>query len=162
MKINDKGIAIIKHFESCKLRPYLDAIGLPTIGWGTTVYDNGAKVSLRDAAITQKRADELLEKDLVKFSEQVKKLLKVELTDDQFSALVVFTYNVGGGNLEDSTLLKKINKNPKDETIGGEFGRWNKAKVNGKLTPLLGLTRRRLSERKLYMEGEVHFYEEIK
>jgi lysozyme len=82
------------------------------------------------------------------FAIEVRKALTKQLNENQFSALVCFAYNVGIGNLKKSTLLRKANINPNDETIAGEFAKWNKA--GGKV--LNGLTRRRLAEADLYFK----------
>ena len=72
--------------------------------------------------------------------------MSVELTSNQFSALVSFAYNVGLGALKSSTLLKRVNANPCDEDIKRQFMRWNKG--GGRV--LKGLTKRRQSESDLY------------
>ena len=145
MKINAKGLDLIKLFESCKLDAYLDAIKIPTIGYGATFYQNGNKVKIGDK-ITQSQANELLEWHVGEFSHRVADWVKVTLTENQFSAITSFAYNCGVGNLKLSTLLKKINANPSDATIREEFMKWDKA--GGK--PLAGLTRRRKAEADLY------------
>jgi len=145
MKINEKGIALIKKFEGCKLKAYKCSAGVPTIGYGATFYEDGAKVKMTDV-ITQQRADELLTYHIGLFSAKVKPLIKTELNDNQFSALVSFAYNVGTGALNSSTLLKKVNANPKDVSIAAEFAKWNKA--GGKV--LKGLDSRRAAESALY------------
>ena len=97
--------------------------------------------------ITKEKADELLMEDLQEFQKGVEKLTsRVKLIDNQFSALVSFAFNLGLGNLENSTLLKKVNRNPNDETIRNEFMKWIYA--GGK--PLEGLKRRRKHEADLY------------
>lgn len=132
-------------FEGCKLEAYLCPANIPTIGYGSTYYEDGRPVKLGDK-ITQERADKLFENIAEDFAKRVRSLLNVILNENQFSALVSFTYNVGVANLRKSTLLKKVNMNPLDATIEQEFLKWNKA--NGK--PLAGLTRRRQAEAKLY------------
>ena len=156
MKINQTGIDLIKSFEGLELNAYPDpATGNEpvTIGYGTTIYPNGKKVRMGDKC-TEKQAYDYLVYDVNKFAEQVRPLIKKQLTDNQFSALVSFAYNVGpdidadniAEGLGDSTLLKKVNVNPNDVSIGSEFLKWNKA--NGKV--MRGLTRRRAAESKLY------------
>lgn len=165
MNVNKAGLDLIKHFESCKLKPYFDSKGVPTIGWGNTRYENGKKVTINDPVITQKRADELFLTIVGKFIGEVKSLLKVELADNQFSALVSFAYNVGSDidldtipeGLGDSTLLKLINKNPQNPKIKDEWLKWNKS--GGKV--IKGLSRRRASEYHLFKYGELNFYEEV-
>jgi lysozyme len=82
------------------------------------------------------------------FASQIKRLIKSRVTNNQFSALVSFAYNVGIANLKRSTLLKLVNSNPNDPAIRAQFMRWNRA--GGKV--LLGLTRRRESEADLYFK----------
>jgi lysozyme len=145
MKINSKGIALIKEFEGCLLNAYKCSAGVPTIGYGATFYENGTKVKIGDK-ITQQRANELLVYHLDLFADKVTPLIKKELNENQFSALVSFAFNLGSGALSKSTLLKKVNANPNDASIGAEFLKWNKA--GGKV--LAGLTRRRKAESELY------------
>lgn len=140
MKTNQLGINLIKSFESCSLKAYLCPAKIWTIGWGHTV---GV---IKGEEITQDKADLMLENDLKKFEDEVYRLIKSNVNENQFSALVSFCYNCGSTNLQKSTLLKKVNINPDDETIEAEFLKWNKAK--GKV--LNGLTRRRIAESKLY------------
>ena len=145
MKVNNAGIKLIKTFEGCLLNAYLDSVQVPTIGYGATFYEDGTKVKLGDR-ITQERANELLEWHIQEFAEGVSNLIKVDLNENQFSALVSFAFNLGVGNLSKSTLLKKVNDNPNNHMIRTEFLKWNKA--CGKT--LNGLTARRNAEAKLY------------
>jgi lysozyme len=145
MKLNNLGIDLMHFFEGCKLEAYQCSAKVWTIGWGNTFYENGTPVRQGDK-ITQDRANSLFVFVANKFADEIKKLIKTNLSENQFSALVCFAYNVGTGNLAKSTLLKKVNANPNDPSIANEFLRWNKA--GGK--ELLGLTRRRTAESKLY------------
>ena len=145
MKVNNLGIDLMHFFEGCKLEAYQCSAKVWTIGWGNTFYENGTPVRQGDK-ITQDRANSLFVFVANKFADEIKKLIKSNLSENQFSALVCFAYNVGTGNLAKSTLLKKVNVNPNDPSISNEFLRWNKA--GGK--ELLGLTRRRTAESKLY------------
>lgn len=149
MKLNQKGINLLHEFEGLRLEAYLCPAKIPTIGWGSTYYEDGKKVKMGDK-ITKERADALFLKIAEDFAKRVRGLVKKELTENQFSALVSFTYNVGVGAFQRSTLLRKVNSNPNDPTIHNEFMRWNK--VAGK--PVRGLTRRRESESKLYFTNE--------
>ena len=146
MKVNSAGIQLIKTFEGCLLNAYLCPAKVWTIGYGSTHYLNGTPVKQGDK-ITQKEAETLLSDTLNEFSHNVSKLIKSNLNDNQFSALVSFAFNLGVGNLSKSTLLKKVNINPNDATIGIEFMKWNKA--GGKV--LNGLTKRRKAESDLYL-----------
>lgn len=139
MKISEKGLELIKHFEGLYLESYKCPAGVWTIGWGTT------KGVTSGMEITKEKAEELLKLDVEKFEKSVLKLVKVDLSQSQFDALVSFTYNLGEGNLSSSTLLKLLN-NKDYYGASQEFIRWNKA--NKKV--LTGLTRRRESERNLF------------
>lgn len=146
--INKATIDLIKSFEGLVLKAYVDpgSGGEPiTIGYGTTRYSVGRKVELGDV-ITDEQALEYLTSDVNLFAEKVQALVKTLLTENQLGAITSFAYNVGTGNLKSSTLLKKVNAKPDDETIHNEFMKWNKAA--GKV--MKGLTRRREAESKLY------------
>lgn len=145
MEVNKAGKDLIKQFEGCKLKAYKCPAGLDTIGYGNTWYPDGTKVKPGDV-ITQERANELLDIIVEDFAKKVKPLIKQNLTDNNFSALVSFAYNAGVTNLKNSTLLKKVNANPKDPSIRTEFMKWVRA--NDKV--LNGLVKRREAEAKLY------------
>jgi len=143
MVINSASEKLIKSFKACKLTCYADAIGVPTIGWGTT--KGLTKADIGKKTISQAQADRLFSEDIAKFEKAVLGLVKVPLTPNQLGALVSFTYNVGSANFASSTLLKKINdKDFKAAALW--FAPWNKA--GGKV--LAGLTRRRAAEAKLF------------
>jgi lysozyme len=145
-KLSQKGLELIKSFEGLSLVPYVCAGGINTIGYGNTYYTNGKKVSLQDTKITVLQAEELLRNSLSTYEKAVDSFCRDDISQHQFDALVSFCYNVGTGNLQKSTLIKKVNANPQDTTIRAEFMKWNKAA--GKV--LLGLTRRRTAEANLY------------
>jgi lysozyme len=147
MKVNKLGIETMHHFEGCKLTAYQCPAKVWTIGWGNTYYPDKTPVKQGDV-ITQEQANALFETVMNNFALGVKKCLTKEVNENQFSALVCFAYNVGIGSLQKSTLLKKININPNDQTIAGEFAKWTKA--SGKV--LLGLVRRRKAEADLYFK----------
>ena len=145
MELNQAGRDLIKHFEGCKLKAYQCSAGHWTVGWGLTFYPDGTKVKEGDV-ITQQQAEEYFNAVVDDFAKQVDVLVKSNVTANNFSAIVSFAYNVGIGNLKNSTLLKKVNANPKDATIPAEFRKWVRA--NGEV--LKGLVRRRDAEAKLY------------
>jgi lysozyme len=149
LKTSQNGLDLIRHFEGFEPKVYLCSAGKKTIGIGTLI-DTKDEEWLLTAKITETQAFDLLKKDLVKFEKQVNNLVKVEINQNQFDALISFVYNFGSGALKESTLLKKLNVNPNDKTIAEEFLKWNKARVKGVLTPVDGLTRRRKAESKLY------------
>ena len=153
-KFGTNGYKLLKDSEGCRLKPYLCSAGVPTIGWGNTVYPNGKKVTMKDSPISQSEANNMLITTVNIFVRDVNSLLKTAITQNQFDALVDFAYNVGTDidaddipeGLGDSTLLKLINANPNDSRIPAEFLKWNKA--NGKISK--GLTIRRTKEAKLW------------
>lgn len=144
-EINQKGVDLIKYFEGLRLKPYLDVGGIPTIGYGTIRYEDGKKVSMQDKEITKERAEELLKYHLKEFQSGVEKLVKVEINDNQFDALVSFAYNLGLMNLKQSTLLRYVNEK-RFADAAKQFGKW--INVNGK--PVGGLINRRNKERELF------------
>lgn len=150
MKLTEKGINMIKEFEGLRLTAYRDSVGVWTIGYGNTYYEDGTVVKQGDK-ITQERADRLFRSIVDKFADQVRNALNNpdRVSDTQFSAMVSLAYNIGIGAFRGSTLLRKVNANPCDPTIPDEFPRWNKA--GGKV--LDGLTRRRKAEADLYKNG---------
>ncbi|HCJ7417825.1 TPA: lysozyme [Enterobacter hormaechei subsp. xiangfangensis] len=145
MQTSDKGIALIKEFEGCKLTAYQDSVGVLTIGYGWTQPVDGKPIRA-GMTIKQETAERLLKTGLVSYEGDVSRLVKVGLTQEQFDALVSFTYNLGARSLSTSTLLRKLNAGDY-AGAADEFLRWNKA--GGKV--LNGLTRRREAERALFL-----------
>ena len=145
MEVNKAGKDLIKRFEGCKLKAYRCPAGLWTISWGLTFYPDGTKVKEGDV-ITQQQAEDYFNAIVDDFAKKVDALIKSNVSENNFSALVSFAYNVGMGNFQRSTLLRKVNANPKDTTIRAEFMKWTRA--NDKV--LNGLVRRREAEAKLY------------
>lgn len=147
MKISNNGLNLIKKFEGFSSVPYLDVVGIPTIGYGSTYYEDGRKVKLDDDPMSEERASELLVyKANKEFGAFVNKSVKVSLNQNQFDALVSFAYNLGNGNLQQSTLLRKLNSGDYEGT-SNEFEKWTKA--GGKV--LNGLVKRRLAEKELFL-----------
>lgn len=145
-KINKAALDLIKSFEGLKLTAYLDIVGVPTIGYGCTHGLTKADVDGK-RTITEAEAEEMLMSELAKFEAGVENCVNVQINENQFGALVAFSYNVGTGALQKSTLLKMLNSGD----ISGaaeQFLRWNKA--GGK--EVAGLTRRRQAERSLFLQ----------
>jgi GH24 family phage-related lysozyme (muramidase) len=149
-RTSPKGVALIQSFESLKLTAYKDPgpTGLPiTNGWGTTVDEDGGKITLGEVW-TREKADRLFARDLAKFEAELDRLLgSAPTTQGQYDALVSFGYNIGmgEGGLKTSTLLR-MHKAGEYAQAAGQFARWNKA--GGRV--LAGLTRRRKAEAELY------------
>lgn len=142
MRTSQQGLDLIKSFEGLRLSAYKCPADVWTIGYGTTA---GVKPGQR---ITEQQAEELLRKDAAQVEAQVLRTIKVPLTQGQFDALVSFTYNLGAGNLADSTLVRLLNAG---DYMGAaaQFDRWNKA--GGKV--LKGLVTRRAAERAMFEGG---------
>lgn len=142
-RINSAGINLIKRFEGCKLTAYRDPVGIPTIGYGST--GNHVRMGM---TISPQNAEDLLLKDLVRFERGVEdRTHGIEITDNEFSAMVSLAFNIGLANFAQSSVLRR--------TLAGNFQgaadaflMWDRA--GGKV--LSGLTRRREAERALFLK----------
>lgn len=137
---NKRGVKLIKSFESFKATTYICPAGYQTIGFGHKMLENENydQISYSDA-------ENLLKKDIFIAEKSVLKYISAPLSDNQFAALVSFTFNLGGAALQRSTLRQKINYDLYEE-VGAEFLRWVHA--SGKILP--GLLRRRKAECDLF------------
>jgi lysozyme len=153
MKVSEDGIRLIAKHEGFRSKPYLDAVGVPTIGYGNTFYPDNARVTIYDKEITQERGRELLRIIISGFERDVLKVMRA-VNQNQFDAVLSFVYNLGMRNFKNSTLLERINNNPNDPNIAFQFSQWNKARdrKTNKLIVLAGLTRRRKEESTLYFK----------
>jgi lysozyme len=151
MKSSNNGIRLIQEFEGLRLTSYLCSAGVPTIGYGATYYHDGSKVKLGQT-ITREQANQMLVDHLKEFEGSVTGLLNgTKVNQNQFDALVSFTYNLGAGNLAKSQLLRFVKANPNDPKIAAEFHKWNRA--GGEV--VTGLVRRRKKEAQLYFTAVV-------
>jgi len=146
MKISEAGIALIKHFEGLYLHAYACPAGKLTIGWGCTA---GVKPGM---VITENQAEAMLAKELSKFEDAVTRLVKVPLTQHQFDCLCSFSFNVGVGNLQSSTLLKLLNQGDY-AAVPAQLLRWDKYTnpKTKKLEVAAGLQKRRQAEANLWL-----------
>lgn len=140
-RIPEAAITLVKHFEGCSLVAYKDGGGVLTIGYGHT----GSDVK-RGQRITQDQANSLLFKDLNVAAQAVLRLTKINLNDNQYSALISFVFNVGAGAYQRSTLRQCINRGEIGD-VRAQFLRW--CKDNGATIP--GLLRRREAESRLFL-----------
>ena len=147
MKIDKAGLDIIKNFEGFSNKPYLDQALVPTIGYGTTHYGIGGRaVSMSDHEISKDVATLLMEDQInVTYGKAVNHAVRVPINQNQFDALVSFTYNVGVAGLHASNVLKYINKGKLAEA-SLQFSHWTH--VNGKVDR--GLVHRRMLEARLF------------
>ena len=145
MKIGIQGLELRKTFEGLELNAYKCAAGVWTIGYGHT------KGVQEGDSISEEQANEMLAEELKEYENYINTLVTVELNQDQFDAMVSWVYNLGGGNLKASTLLKVLNAGDYDG-VPAQMMRWNKA--GGKV--LEGLIRRREAEALLFEGKEWH------
>ena len=143
MRTGRDGVELIRHFEGCRFDAYLCPAGVWTIGYGHT-----ADVKEGDS-IDQEAAEAFLIEDLETFEQAVTRLVEVPLTQQQFDALVSWTFNLGAGNLAESTLLRKLN-NYQYAEVPEQMMRWVKA--GGQV--LDGLVRRRAAEAALFQNKD--------
>lgn len=146
MNISQNGINLIKGFEGLRLQPYLDSVGVPTIGYGSTYCICGSKITMQSKPITEAVAEFMLRTNVQIYVDAVNKAITKIPTQNQFDAMVSLCYNIGVGNFSKSTLVKKFNQGDIQGTAD-QFPRWNLA--GGKV--LQGLVNRRAKERVLFL-----------
>ena len=146
MKVNERGLDIMKRFEGWSSEPYLDPIGIPTIGYGSIWDLQGDRVTMNHRDITKEEGTLLMRRELSHIYRAIDKLITYPINENQFSALVSFTYNLGSGRLQSSTLRQKLNRGDV-EGAAGEFPKWRRA--GGKI--FRGLVLRRAEERDLFL-----------
>lgn len=143
--INAAGIAIIKKYEGFSAEVYKCPADVPTIGYGSTWDINGDAVTMDHPPVTRDQAEELLRREISHVEHAVSILIVEDIDDNEYSSLCSFTYNVGSGNLQRSTLRMKLNRGDHDGAAN-EFWKWRRA--GGRI--LAGLVRRRVSETALF------------
>ena len=145
MKISNKGLQLIRKYEGCKTTPYRCPAGLYTVGYGHVI-GNGLQLPDEwNRTFSLGEIDELLRTDLARFERGVSRYCPVYLTQSQFDALVSFSFNLGLGVLQRSTLRQKLNRGDYDGA-SKEFLKYTRA--GGKV--LKGLVRRRQAEYNLF------------
>ena len=128
MKLDEKGYKALHDREGLKLKPYLDTQGVPTIAMGNTFYENGKKVTMMDKPITKIEAEKLGKVIADRFASEVTALIKSNVNQNQFNALVSIAYNIGVNGFKTSSFLKLVNKNPNDPKIKESIMLWTKNK----------------------------------
>lgn len=146
LELSRSGLDLIKKFEGFRASRYEDIAGKATIGYGHLIKPG----ETFPMTITQDRAEKILAMDSQEAQAGVRRGVAVPLTQNQFDALTSFVFNFGETNFRGSTLLKKLNAG---DYLGAadEFLRWNKARVDGVLREVAGLTNRRIAERHLFL-----------
>jgi lysozyme len=139
-----KGLALTEQFEGCRLTAYQDQVGVWTIGYGHT----GPEICA-GMAITLEQAEALLAKDVSNAAAFVNRVVMVEVTQEEFDALVDFVFNLGAGSFAQSTLLRVLNAG-NFAAAATQFALWDRA--GGSV--VAGLLRRRQAETALFTEGQ--------
>jgi len=144
---------LIKDSESLSLVPYDCPAGHATIGWGHLMHKGPVTEADKKIAWTIDRANTTLALDIMFVAREVERAVRVPLNQNQFDALVSWTFNMGVGRLNEKTCtwLRKINEG-NYAAVPGELRRWNKGIINGKLMEMTGLTTRRGKEAELFSE----------
>ncbi len=151
--VTPEAITLIKRFEGChksdskgNYKSYRCLSGKWTIGYGHT---HGVRSGM---SATLEECEDFLKEDLKRTGAHIKQSIGVPLTQPQFDALVSFVFSVGVINFRKSSLLAKLNKGDYN-AIPAEIIKWNRAKVEGEMAALSGLTRRRTAEASLWTVG---------
>ena len=146
MQLSPNGFKLLGELEGIVLKPYRDSVGIPTIGIGSTYYEDGTKVTMKDKAITKERAIQLAKNVVKSFEARVNKSIVVPMTQNQFDAMVLLCYNIGESGFARSSVVRNFNAGNLQEAADS-FLLWNKA--GGKVSK--GLTNRRQKERNLFL-----------
>lgn len=142
--INAAGLDLIKRFEGLRLKAYKDVRGIWTLGYG---HIDGVVEGME---CTPEKADEWLKSDVETAERAVGKIIDVALTDNQFSALVSFVFNLGAGALKNGTVPDKIRRSAW-QSAAETIKKYNKARINGVLIEVIGLANRRDAEAALFL-----------
>jgi len=146
MRTSENGLKLIKHFEGFRNKPYRCAAGLFTVGYGHLIGDGRSLPDTWNRTFTVEECNELLASDVRKFELGVERYINVELSQNQFDALVSFAFNLGNGTLQRSTIRSKLNRG----NLAGALETWAKYnKAAGKV--LKGLDLRRQAEIALFL-----------
>lgn len=146
---NNRAVELVRRWEGCKLRPYLDVAGIPTIAYGAIYRLDGSRVAITDPAISQEEANALLARDVGRASSGVLRLVPaIRLSGAQTAALTDFCYNLGTGTFQHSTLRQMILAGEM-KLAADQFGLYVHA--GGRVID--GLVRRRAAEREVWLEA---------
>ena len=146
MQLSTNGFNLLAELEGVVLNPYKDSVGIPTIGIGSTYYEDGTKVTMKDKAITKERAIQLAKNVVKSFEAKVNKAILLPMTQNQFDAMVLLCYNIGESGFARSSVVRNFNTGNLQKAADS-FLLWNKA--GGKVSK--GLTNRRQKERNLFL-----------
>jgi lysozyme len=144
---------IIRQFEGYKTAPYLDSVGVATIGYGTTFYPDSSKVTMKDPDCNDTEATAWLSFAMSQMSKQIAGALTRPATLHQAAAMLSLSYNIGAGNFKTSTVLRKFNAGDIQDAADA-FLMWDKGTVDGKLVVIDGLKNRRTRERTIFLTAD--------
>ena len=146
MQLSTNGFNLLAELEGVVLNPYKDSVGIPTIGIGSTYYEDGTKVTMKDKAITKERAIQLAKNVVKSFEARVNKSILLPMTQNQFDAMVLLCYNIGESGFARSSVVRNFNAGNLQKAADS-FLLWNKA--GGRVVQ--GLVNRRNKERSLFL-----------
>ena len=146
LQLSTNGFNLLAELEGVVLHPYKDSVGIPTIGIGSTYYEDGTKVTMKDKAITKERAIQLAKNVVKSFEARVNKSILLPMTQNQFDAMVLLCYNIGESGFARSSVVRNFNAGNLQKAADS-FLLWNKA--GGKV--VRGLVNRRNIERTLFL-----------
>jgi lysozyme len=127
-RMDEAGLNFLIKEEGIVLHPYLDTVGVATIGVGCTYYESGKKVTMADPPITKERAILLFKNLLNNYELTVYSVTRDDINQNQFNALCSLCFNIGVNAFKTSTVVKKVNLNPNTLIIGDAFMMWKKPK----------------------------------
>ena len=146
LQLSANGFKLLGELEGIVLKPYRDSVGIPTIGIGSTYYEDGTKVRMTDKPITTERAIQLAKNVVKTFELKVNQAILLPMTQNQFDAMVLLCYNIGTSGFARSSVVRYFNQGNLQQAADS-FLLWNKA--GGKVSK--GLTNRRIKERALFL-----------
>ena len=146
LQLSYNGFRLLGELEGIVLKPYRDSVGIPTIGIGSTYYEDGTRVRMTDKPITTERAIQLAKNVVKSFELKVNQVILLPMTQNQFDSMVLLCYNIGESGFARSSVVRHFNQGNLQKAADS-FLLWNKA--GGKV--LRGLTNRRNKERELFL-----------
>jgi lysozyme len=146
-------LALIKQFEGCRLTPYRDSAGIPTIGYGTIEYPNGVAVTMNDAPLTEAKATDILSYQIGIRSRAIAPMLQRPANNHQAAAILCLAYNIGTAAFRASSVLRNFNSGDLAGAADA-FLMWDKATVDGEHVTIPGLHNRRVAERTIFLTAD--------
>ena len=151
--MTNEGLELIKKYEGLRLSPYICPAGVPTIGYGTTVYPDGRPVTMSDSKITAAKATAYLKTEVARYEDQIDEWTTGRAADYELAAMTSLAYNIGLSAFCKSSVLR-LYKAGKLKEATAAFALWNKARVDGSLIVLPGLVARRAEEAAMFANAQ--------